>query len=175
MTEFNRLVETARMLGITMEIVFVPWSQSPNAKPNAPWQERSLNWRATLRASSGAEILTTPYRFSLGHCPSYDEQLARQPTPAFIERMVRETETPCVRPGTNTVIQPSIEDVLGNVLSITEDVDDTTCESPAADLGTHPDSPLGQTTYHTRLSFVQALRAHLGEEGLRELRQATDW
>lgn len=53
-------------LGLTVESVFVPFSQSRNKAEKSP----SLNWRVTVKRN-GRDVLTTDYSAGMGHCPGY--------------------------------------------------------------------------------------------------------
>lgn len=53
-------------LGLTVESVFVPFSQSRNKAE----KHKSLNWRVTVKRN-GRDILTTDYSAGAGHCPGY--------------------------------------------------------------------------------------------------------
>jgi len=62
--------------GVTVESVFIPWSQSRNA-PNPKAKDergrkgwRSLNWEVTIKRN-GRHVLTTEYAAGEGHCPAY--------------------------------------------------------------------------------------------------------
>lgn len=61
-------------LGLTVESVFIPYSQSRNApgkdkkNPDA-WP--SLNWRVTVKRN-GRNVLATDYSAGAGHCPGND-------------------------------------------------------------------------------------------------------
>lgn len=52
--------------GLTVSSVFVPFSQSRNAREKMP----SLNWRVTLQCR-GRDVLTCDYSAGMGHCPAY--------------------------------------------------------------------------------------------------------
>jgi hypothetical protein len=49
--------------GLTVDAVFVPFSQSRNKAQKSP----SLNWRVTLRRN-GKDVLTTDYSSGIAHC-----------------------------------------------------------------------------------------------------------
>lgn len=54
-------------LALTVESVFVPFSQSRNkAEPH-----KTLNWKVTVKRN-GRDILTTDYGAGIAHCPGYN-------------------------------------------------------------------------------------------------------
>lgn len=53
-------------LGLTVESVFVPFSQSRNKDEKNP----SLNWKVTIKRN-GRDVLVTDYMAGMGHCPNY--------------------------------------------------------------------------------------------------------
>lgn len=53
-------------LGLTVESVFVPFSQSRNKDAETP----NLNWRVTIKRN-GRDVLTTDYSAGLAHAPGY--------------------------------------------------------------------------------------------------------
>lgn len=57
---------TIAEIGLSINAVFIPWSQSRNKKEKSP----SLNWNITL-LHKGKSILTTDYSAGCAHCPSY--------------------------------------------------------------------------------------------------------
>ena len=60
------LSEKIEALGLTVESVFIPFSQSRNKNE----KHKSLNWRVTVKRN-GRDVLTTDYSAGIIHCPSY--------------------------------------------------------------------------------------------------------
>lgn len=60
-------------LGLTIDCVFVPFSQSRNRAEKTP----NLNWVVTVKRN-GRDVLTTDYSAGMGHCPGY--KAGRVPT-----------------------------------------------------------------------------------------------
>lgn len=59
-------------LGLTVESVFVPFSQSRNKNE----KHKSMNWKVTVKRN-GREVLTTDYSAGIAHCPA---KAARAPS-----------------------------------------------------------------------------------------------
>lgn len=88
--------------GVTIESVFVPWSQSrakddcdeyPTRTGTGKRPRRSLNWRVTIKRN-GREVLTTDYGAGLGHAPAHQWQAPKDPAARrhYEARLVFETE-----------------------------------------------------------------------------------
>lgn len=63
--------DTLAALGVTVESVFVPFSQSRSKGQNMP----NLNWSVTVKRN-GREVLTTDYSAGLAHAPGYKAKAA---------------------------------------------------------------------------------------------------
>lgn len=57
-------------LGLTVEALFVPFSQSRNKNE----QHISLNWIVTLKRG-GKDVMTTEYSAGIAHCPGYKREI----------------------------------------------------------------------------------------------------
>lgn len=67
MTEQNAAIDSVLAeLGLTVESVFVPFSQSRNKAE----KHKGLNWKVTVKRN-GRDVLTTDYGAGIGHCPGY--------------------------------------------------------------------------------------------------------
>lgn len=175
--------EVAASLGLSMTVEFVPWSLSRNAGEKFP----SLNWKVTLhkggrmaqteRECNGYPILTTDYGAGCGHCPSYTQ--GRQSVDDA-EAVRWECENgrkalPLANAGgfaRGKPILPELADVLHSLASDADAIDHPNYEDWASDLGYDPDSRKGEATYRACLEIALKLRAALGEDGLKELREA---
>lgn len=69
MTELDTPTPAATLesLGVTVDSVFVPFSESRSAGQDMP----NLNWRVTIKRN-GRDVLTTDYSAGLAHCPGYN-------------------------------------------------------------------------------------------------------
>lgn len=169
-------------LGLTVESMFVPFSQSRNAKPGPDgklWQ--SLNWRVTLKRN-GRDVMTADYAQGAAHCPSYGK-----PVPAAFNRpkrmwpdlaIAQEIETGCAvdvhtwgwRDGAN-IEGPKTADVLSSLISDASAMDHADFESWAAEYGYDTDSRSAENTYRACLETGLKLRAAIGDEGFRQLQE----
>lgn len=79
------IVAICERAGVTLDSVFVPFSQSRNAKAEdgKPWE--SLNWRVTLKRN-GREVLTTDYAQGVAYAPASKKTAAQIETAALLER-----------------------------------------------------------------------------------------
>lgn len=158
----------AATLGITMTVEFVPWSKSRNKGEKLP----SLNWTITLH-KVGKAFLTTDYMTGMGHCPSYKQGRLTTDQDANIRKEC-ETGHTC-RDGfvyRGKPILPSLADVLPSLASDAEAIDCGTFEAWADNYGMDTDSRKAEATYRACLEIGLKLRAALGEDGLKTLREA---
>ena len=166
-------------LGLTVDSVFVPFSQSRN-KGN---KEMTLNWAVTVRRN-GREVLTTDYSAGIAHAPSYN---AKAKTPSERDLMLRaECETGQrslgmrwghrgeVQHGTGerNAIKPDAIDVLYSLAMDSDVLDYPSFEDWASNFGYEVDSRKAETTYRACLDIALKLRASLGDDGLQTLRNA---
>ena len=161
-TTSKELIEAwAAEHGVTMQAVFVPFSQSRNKGEKSP----SLNWMVTIQ-KSGLDILTTDYGMGCGHCPSYKQR----PNTFEHAAMMRECEGGKIRNG--TPILPSIPDVLHSLSMDADVIDAGDFEGWAIEFGYDTDSRKAEALYRTCLGIALKLRAALGDAALTELREA---
>lgn len=151
--------------GITLKAEFVPWSQSRNKGEERP----SLNWRVTV-LREGKPVLTTDYGAGVGHCPSY-QQRATVDSAAAVRREC-ETGQYQKAPGVKVPILPDLADVLASLAMDSEVLDCRSFEDWAEEMGYDSDSRKAEGIYQACLAIALQMRAGLGEEGLRELREA---
>jgi hypothetical protein len=172
-------------MGLTVESVFVPFSQSRNAKEKSP----SLNWKVTVKRD-GREVLTTDYSAGCGHAPSYRQTWGKRTTEdRDRELMVAwECETGGRALGVKysgrapeaygtgyqrgDKIKPDTLDVLHSLAMDSDVLDAGGFEQWASDLGYDTDSREAERTYRACLDLALKLRAALGDSGLQDLRNA---
>lgn len=180
-------------LGLTVDAVFVPWSQSrakddketdyATGKPsNRPCY--SLQWRVTLKRN-GRDVLATDYGAGIAHCPSDkikppqhwdrpDKDWKHQASAWECEHGVPASYLfgnfqAAIKA---TPIMPDPCDVLHSLLLDGDPIDHPTYESWASDLGFDADSRKGEAAYRACLEIGLKLRAAIGEDGLAKLRAA---
>lgn len=158
-------------LGLTMTVQFVPWSQSRNKGED----RRSLNWKVTL-LRNGREILTTDYMAGIAHCPSYkqsDRSVMRSELVEWeCEHGKRAVEGSIGIWGRGPALEPKIEDVVWSLVSEADVLEYPTFESWASEYGYDADSRKAEKIYRACLETALKLRAALGDDGLRQLREA---
>lgn len=176
-------------LGLTVTAEFVPFSQSRHAKKDAKVNDRSLNWRVSLkrmayfdeqdgvapgyRPGSERTLLTTDYSAGIGHCPSYKQgRLSVDEA----EAITRETETGkparIYRTAGGPKILPDTLDVIHSLVSDADVLNYSTFEDWASDTGYDTDSRKAEAIYRECLKLALALRNGLGDEGLKRLQDA---
>jgi hypothetical protein len=147
---------------ITVESKFIPWKSSRNKGQTDP----TLNWTVSV-LKNGKPVLTGDYSAGCANCPSYRQEYPKRWTVA--EKAVIEAEcnrgVPChysdaLRAGVAKVggkpILPDPADVVASFLSDGDAID----------------SRKGEAIYRACLQVGLSLRNTLGEETLRELREA---
>ena len=173
----DRAAEIAA-LGLTVDAVFVPFSQSRNKAEKSP----SLNWRVTVKRN-GRDVLACDYGAGMAHCPSYNK-----PAPKAWRRPARMwpgmaaayecengfalglfTSWGGFRSNREKPILPNPVDVLYSLHSDGGALDYATFEDWAAEYGYDADSRSGEATYRACLEIGLKLRAALGDAGLSKL------
>jgi len=176
---------------ITVEAVFVPFSQSRNAKPEPKLKDLSLNWRVTLKYR-GLEVMATDYSAGTGHCESIgmegqplgsmmnvrfaaDEEAIRAECETGKARIkgrvrTRRGEHDASRETWNTMPEP--EDVLHSLLMDGEAINAGGFESWTEDFGMDTDSIKAKAMYDACVETGIRLRSAFGETLLGELNDA---
>ena len=173
MTAEETINDVAARLGITMRSEFVPWSLSRSAGEKGP----SLNWKVTI-LKDNREVLRTDYRAGQGHCPSYkqgDNSVDRSQA----VKLECERGKPCrITPNGaysqvgKPTLEPKFADVLHSLCIDSEAIDYGSFEEWADMLGDDPDSRKAEAMYRACLEIGLKLRNALGDDGLRQLREA---
>lgn len=172
----------AHSLGLDMRAVFVPFSQSRNAKPrngqDKPWQ--SLNWRVTL-TRNGRDVLETDYSQGTAHTPAHNAPAATfdkwqrpQAIALEIETGKRAAAYSGAKPHATAkpIPAPALADVLNSLALDSDVLEYASYEDWAASLGYDPDSRSGEATYRACLEIALKMRAAIGEPALTQLREA---
>jgi hypothetical protein len=158
-------------LGITINAVFVPYSQSKDAVANPKLNDLKLNWRVFLKVK-GRTVIETDYSAGIGHAPSYRQS----PTVDDAQAIRRECEEgKRVKPSgykANEPIVPDSLDVLSCLVSESDAIDSPTFEDWAGNFGYDTDSRKAESTYRACLKTGLKLRAAIGDAGLTKLRDA---
>lgn len=164
-------------LGLTIESVFVPFSQSRNKGEKQP----SLNWRVTVK-HNGAFVLETDYMAGSGHCPSANHKDRKeQPLMVAYEcehgfralgvRWGRDAEAYGAANVKNAIL-PDALDVLASLAMDSDVLDMGGFEDWASNFGYDTDSRKAESIYRACLDIALKLRAALGDTGLQTLRNA---
>jgi hypothetical protein len=191
MTAEETINDVAARLGITMRSEFVPWSLSRSAGEKGP----SLNWKVTLyksrprptynhekeapiMATEQYPILTTDYKAGIGHAPSYKQfKMTADERSAVVwecenGRKARHLANIDQFKGNGPILEPKFADVLYSLVTDSEAIDYGSFEEWANMLGDDPDSRKAETMYRACLEIGLKLRNALGDDGLRQLREA---
>ena len=171
--------EAIDALGLTMTAVFVPFSQSRNAKE----KNKSLNWKVTIHRN-GRDILTTDYAQGVGHVPGYkytrrdfvynaqrQDEIIREATEKGRRCLNADSKSNFLRYDSK-LPPPTIADVMYSLISDANVLDAGTFEQWAPDFGYDPDSRTGERIYQQCIQIAVALRASVGDKGLRQLQTA---
>lgn len=179
-TPENRIMRVAGELGIAVTATFIPWSQSRNKKAKEP----SLNWRVQLNKGA-TPIIETDYSAGSGHAPSYkqhwgrktyddvqrDKVVARECEHGVAGQFMETTDT-IMRKYKATPIMPKSADVIHSLISDSDVIEHGSFESWANDFGYDTDSRDAEKTYNACLAIALKLRAGIGDDGIRKLREA---
>ena len=178
-TETQSPADAVAALGLTVESVFVPFSQSRNKAG----KHRSLNWIVTIKRN-GRDVLTTDYSAGVAHCPCYQTQefkgrYGRGLTRQMAQLVEYETETgrAAQRVNSCTILRgkPILPDPLDVIYSLVTDasvLDSSGFEDWASDFGYETDSRAAESIYRACLEIALKLRAGIGAAGLSQLRDA---
>jgi hypothetical protein len=165
--ELEKLI-TAHNLRISA--IFVPWSQSRNAKPTPRLSDRSLNWRVTLYKDNAIVLSGIDYSAGIGHCPSYEH--TTRPTLDYAEKIAQETEVGRRHSKLGPPILPNTLDVVSSLVLDADVFNYARFEDWADSTGYDPDSRKHERIYRQCLEIALALRIGLGEALLSELQTA---
>ena len=168
-------------LGLTVESVFVPFSQSRNKAEQSP----SLNWVVTVKRN-GRDVITTDYSAGMCHCPAYKRKVpatwnrpARmwQPLACAAEcengnELGAFTSWGGFRHDRAKPILPDALDVIYSLVMDSSVLDAGGFENWAADYGYATDSRSAESTYRACLDIALKMRGAIGESGLETLHDA---
>lgn len=177
-----RIELTAKKLDIFIVAAFVPCSQSRNAE--RALTEPTLNWKVTLwkgPASNARPILEDiDYSAGCAHVPGHKQM---DTSKVHHDAMVAACETGYEhryeggymrrRPGAKPIM-PKPTDVLASFAIDSDVIDAGGFEEWCSSYGFDSDSRKAKKTYDACLAMALKLRAALGDDGLRTLREACD-
>lgn len=174
MTDIN---DTLTEMGITVESVFVPFSQSRNKGEKYKY----LNWKVTLRVN-GNNILTTDYSAGVAHCPGYNKITPSDfsGTRSVFQKIVTNAECEKGKPvkkvsrfdtclHESNYIMPNSADVVYSLFMDSDVLNYSSFEDWADCMGYDKDSRQAESTWRDCLTIALSLRAALGESGLSKL------
>lgn len=173
----DHIEKTLKALGITIESVFIPFSQSRNKDS----EYYSLNWKVTIKRN-GKEVLTTDYSAGMAHCPGYNKKphMGFYGSKSLFQRIVTLAECekgkPVKRVRLNDScihgkdwIEPSTVDVLYYLTMDSTVLDFGGFEDWAADFGYDTDSRAAESIYLACLENTLKMRAYFGADGMKLL------
>ena len=173
----EHIKETLREMGITVESIFIPFSNSRNKDE----KYKSLNWKVTLKIN-GKGVLTTDYSAGIAHCPSYNKNAPSgfSRSQSVFQRLVTDAECEIGKPvkklswsGTclhdSKYIEPDAVDVLFSLCMDSDVLNYTGLEDWADCMGYDKDSRKAESIWRDCLTIALSLRAALGESGLSKL------
>jgi hypothetical protein len=156
MKNHNLNLAALAALGLTIESVFVPFSQSRNRAE----KHKSLNWKVTL-CRNGKTFLTCDYSAGIAHCPGYNAKESLASAECESGRIYKKG-----------AILPAALDVFYSVVMDSSVLDYATHAEWGAEFGYDPDSIKCESIYRTCLSHTLALRSAIGESGIEILKTA---
>lgn len=167
-------------LGITVESVFVPFSQSRNRDSD----HCNLNWRVTVKRN-GRDVLTTDYSAGIAHAPGYNKKpyAGFRGSNSTYQRIVTRAECEKGKPVKRVLanddclhgkdwIEPSPIDVLHSLSMDSEVLDSEGFEAWAGDFGYDTDSRAAESIYRACLELALQMRGAFGSEGMAALQTA---
>lgn len=169
MSDKNQIKAVLEKHSLTIETVFVPWSQSRNSGEKFP----SLNWRVTLKRG-GEKILSTDYSAGCAHAPSYQQRETVDSRDSVLwecENGFKVFEGSIGRIKANKKpLQPDSVDVVYSLLMDSEVLEYSSFEEWAGAFGYDPDSRSGEKIYKACLEIALQFR-RIGESVISELRE----
>ncbi len=171
-TKQNELDSYIAQLPITYSAVFVPQSQSRNAKE----KNLSINWKITLQ--NGRSILETDYMQGIGHIPNYQKIVPfnsrRTIAVETFEKLASELclAVPNLDSRYGDKLKPPVlKDVLYSLIMDSDVLNHDSFESWAGDFGYDIDSRKAEKTYHDCLAIALKLKGIIGNEAMEKLRE----
>lgn len=163
----NEFIEAS---GLSMSAVFVPQSQSRNAKAKEP----TINWRVTI--TKGAQSLTTDYMQGCAHLPHYQPKWARTLWYSEAVRDACESGRSRLVDGPRAVAHyshknltaPKLADVLYSLVMDSAAIDHPTFESWADDYGYDTDSRSDEAIWRACVAIALQLRQMIDLDAARE-------
>lgn len=175
-TKQAEIQDVLNKYNLTVEAVFIPWSQSRNAGQKDP----SLNWRVTLK-QNGRNILTTDYSAGCGHAPSYKQSFKRDVENERIvlaeceyggkAKYMSNMDYAGVPNNMKGTLKPDTKDVIYSLLIDAEVLDYDGFEDWASNFGYDEDSRQAERVYNECLKIALQFRK-IGESVIAELREA---
>lgn len=189
----NEIAEALAARGVTMEAVFIPFSQSRHAKASdfssdgKPW--KSLNWKVTIK-SNGRDVITTDFASGIGNTPSHSGKAPLRWTgnpkkwaeyagaweiengyeaaPAMFNRGIGDRQD-FVKRHRDKPLLPAIADVMHSLICDAGVLNSATFEDWASEYGYDPDSRKAEKIYRACLEIALQLRAGFGDSGMVEI------
>ena len=160
-----------KALGLSLEAVFVPLSQSRNAfigkRDEMRIADLSLNWRVTL-SKDGRTIIETDYGQGIGHAPSY-----KQGTNSFadFDLMRKEAETGRTgKFGNGWLKKPTLTEVCYS-LALDAQSGQESFEDFCGEFGYDPDSRKAEATWRACADVY----AKLGARVTAQISKIVEW
>ena len=166
--------EAVAKLGLTVESVFVPFSQSRHKDE----KHKTLNWKITLKRN-GREVVTTDYGAGRAHCPAYKNRKGPETTIYNDNRITTECEKGfAAQPNSEYTVNPNVPilpdslSVIHSLLMDSEVINYACFEDWASDFGYDPDSRSAEKTYQGCMAIALKVNRAFNSFELEELRQA---
>lgn len=160
-------------MGLTLESVFVPFSQSRNKAEKYP----SLNWKVTLK-KNGKDIVTTDYMAGCGHAPSYQKHKDPYKNRRAVDLECETGFTAKLRPHGDAVFEPNkkapilpkMEDVVYSLV-MDSDVLEYDFSDWCGNFGYDEDSRKAEQIYNDCMQIALKMNRSLGTDELNTLRE----
>ncbi len=159
------LESAMKTLKLSVTAKFVPFSESRNNGE----KHHSLNWKITVH-KNGHTVLTTDYMAGSAYAPSYKQG---DHTVDTTNNVKQECETGRCATGFAKQINPDSADVVYSLVSDTDVLNYGSFEEWASSFGYDADSKSAEKTYRLCLDIALKLHSVLGDDGLRQLQEAS--
>lgn len=161
-------------LGLTVDAVFIPWSQSRNTKEKQP----SLNWCVTLK-KDGHPVLLTDYMAGSAYCPAYSNRTLKRVHGsnssdfALAIRQECETGREWKQYGHGKPILPDTKQVIASLLLDASSIlNSAGLEDWCNEFGYDADSRKARKMFDTCMAHALAFRAAVGADKFQELQES---
>lgn len=159
-----------RNLGLSIQSVFVPFSQSRNKNEKS----KSLNWKITLLKKDKG-VITFDYSAGIGHCPSYKQGpmniYQKDAIDLECETGFHYRDFSGHPLKTSKKIEPNTLDVISSLIMDCDVMNYNGFEDWANSLGYNDDSIKAKKIFDTCVEIFMKIRNAIGDDGIKTLQE----